>query len=218
MDMLERAEHDHQAITAEITAGLESWCQDGVAFNAQAYLAPMRHDWNKAMALFMSRMDITTQFGFVLPGPSFVAQVGRAGPLVEIGAGRGFLSALLRRHGVDCIATDADPNTSQYAWTPRPDWPVLVMDAQEAITTHPDRAVLCAWPSLGHPWAGEAVAKMQPGQTLFLIGEGAGGCTGDDGLFAQLRAGFEPATQPEDTHAVASWPGIHDDLTVWTRR
>lgn len=166
----------------------------------------------------MARERITTQFGFVLPGLTFVQQVGRAGPLVEIGAGRGYLSALLRQHGVDSIATDPTPAHKGYGWTPNPNWPVLTMDAKQAIATHPDRAVLCAWPSYEETWAGEAIATMRPGQVLFLIGEGPGGCTGDDGLFACLDSQFTSLTTSEDNRAVVAWPYVHDRLTVWRKR
>lgn len=202
-----------------LVQGLEAWLAGGAPFDTQSWMGkPTLGDMERTMQRFVQRRTLSQSYGFGMPGVGFVARVGRFGPIVEIGAGTGFLSALLTAHGVSSIATDPHPvATNRYGFAPAQAWPVEAIDAATAIAQHPDRAVLCSWPCYEAPWAGEAIAQMRPGQVLFLIGEGWGGCTGDEGLFARLQAEFTEITEDADATAVARWPGLHDHLSVWRR-
>lgn len=213
--------HNHTT-PATLHQLMDTWIQGGPPFDA----APFMHtdpaldlfdpEFDRQSPFFRRRIFAKT-FGFCMPGPTFVEQVGRFGPVVEIAAGSGYLSALLRAHGVDSIATDPYYGRNRYLFEERAEWPVHALTAEDAIRAHPERAVLCSWPCYDRPWAGAAIAHMQPGQVLLLIGESSGGCTGDDGLFARLNAGFTNLTTADDRTAVVSWEGVHDRLTVWRK-
>lgn len=156
------------------------------------------------LSLFALRDAAIARFGFAVPTPAFASLLAPYGPFLEVGAGKGTLGRLLRAHGVPCISTDLEP------WDGA--WDVEALDAGTALARYPGRAVLCSWPGYGDPWLADLLPCFAPGQHLFLIGEGRGGCTGDDALFDVL-AGW--AKGPALHHAVWSWPGIHDDLRVW---
>lgn len=61
---------------------------------------------------------------------------------VEIGAGNGSLSALLRKAGVSITATD------DYSWENSITYPASVvrMNGREALAAYEPQAVVCAWP------------------------------------------------------------------------
>lgn len=157
---------------------------------------------------FFLRHHVVDAFGFALPGKgtAFPDAVRPFGPILEVAAGKGTLGRLLRAAGVGCISTDLAP------WAGAVD--VATMDANTAFTTHPGRTVLCAWPDYRNSgWLTTLLGRFAPGQRLLLVGEGAGGCTGDDELFDTL-ARWTPTPMPRN--AIWSWEGIHDRLTCWT--
>ena len=197
--------------------GMETWLLEGEVFDSAALLQAQGRERSDMLRLFLTREAFIQNYGFCLPGADFVARVGRFGPVVEIGAGQGYLSALLRVGGVDSIATDRFANASSYGWSADTRWPVLVEEARDAIAAHPTRTVLCAWPCYQQSWAARAIEVMQSGQILMLVGEREGGCTGDETLFRLLDTSFVEITAPQDRHAVTRWPGIHDSLSVWKR-
>jgi len=53
------------------------------------------------------------------------------------------------------------------------------------------------------------------GQTVIFVGEGWGGCTGDDLFHDHLSSDFEKV---EDYYDLPQWEGIHDYLAVYKRR
>jgi hypothetical protein len=156
------------------------------------------------MDRFTLRQTYVDRYGYAVPGPgtAFVDAVRPWGPILEVGAGTGTLGRLLRAAGVDCISTDAQP------WTERGD--VLAMDGEAALAAYPGRSVLCAWPGYQSGWLTALLARFQPGQRLLLVGEGQGGCTGDDALFETLATWQEVEVY---RRAIWTWDGIHDRLT-----
>jgi hypothetical protein len=155
---------------------------------------------------FFLRQHVVDAFGFALPGPgtAFPDAVRPFGPVLEIGAGLGTLGRLLRAAGVDCISTDAKP------W--KRDTEVEAMDAEAALSAYPGRTVLCAWPDYQSGWLTDLLARFAPGQHLLLVGEGPGGCTGDDALF-EVLAGW--TRKPMPRNAIWRWEGVHDHLGHW---
>lgn len=195
-------------------AHLASWRDNGVPFDIRDFFRTrmetlFENKFEANSSSFLLRETTLNDFGYVLPALNFPTQIGRFGPVLEVGAGRGFLSAVLSHAGVDVIATDPKP------------WPgakhVQPMDGSQSIKEHCDRAVLCAWPGYQQPWLNTVALSIPRGQYLLIVGEDAGGCTGHDTLWDVLEDHFYEVTTPEDTQAVISWPNIHDRLRVWQR-
>ena len=51
---------------------------------------------------------------FAIPNEPALAAIAAHAPLVEVGAGTGYWSAVLQHRGVDCVAYDAEPPTAQF--------------------------------------------------------------------------------------------------------
>lgn len=106
-------------------------------------------------------------------------------------------------------------------WMEKPDpeyrsapfFPVIEGDVNVAAR-HPDRVLFLCWPPYDQDM-GVTALRAFTGDSLVFIGEGSGGCTGDDDLFAVLDEQWNLRAECE-THV--SWDAIHDGLSYWTRR
>jgi hypothetical protein len=176
------------------------------------------------------REYFVAQIGFSVPRASFVDAMRPFGPILEIGAGRGYLSQILRHAGIDAVATDLNPegshehrnfrkHASELGPISEPVYcPVEPMDAEMAISSYPDRTVLCSWPSLGGMWFTDAAKMLTKGQHIAVIGEGPGGCTGDDSFYDLVHRDFAPVAYPGDEDPIWRFPGIHDHLHIFVRK
>lgn len=188
-----------------------------------------------------SRQDLCVRFAWAITDPVAVAFVAEhAGPrVVEVGAGAGYWAWQLAQRGVDVLAYDADPpdlRVNHYHAPGRgpdgmPDglretWhPVLCAEDAAASAIHSDRTLLLCWPPYDSPMAADTLAAYT-GDRVVYIGEGPGGCTGDDRFHRMLGfAGWDadeadPSAEWVEVadHAPVQWWGIHDRITVYDRR
>jgi hypothetical protein len=140
--------------------------------------------------------------------------LSRLGPLVEIGAGSGYWSALLQNGGLDVAATDATASGQlAYGFEAGRFCRIEGLTGPEAVRAYPDRDVFCSWPTEASPWALGAVRAMAVGRRLALIGEPRGGLTGTPGLFRFLETRFRPLGGLD----IPQFPRVRDRLTVYER-
>ena len=132
----------------------------------------------------------TWNYGFSIPCLEAVEAVRKLqAPLVEIGAGSGYWSALLRAAGVDILATD--PSIGSHGFVPGTHHDAAPLTASDAVQRYSDRDVLCSWPSKGADWCREAVSLIKPGRHFIYLGEPRGGLCASDALFDLLEAEFD---------------------------
>ena len=131
-----------------------------------------------------------------------------------MGAGTGIWARLLSDAGVKVTAVDN--NSGGYRW----DVPtgkyyrVKQIDGAKAAhryTRH--KALMLCWPDYAVSMAAKAIASFG-GDRVVYIGEGSGGCTGDDKFHKILDEKWELV----DTLLIPQWPGIHDDVEFYKRR
>jgi hypothetical protein len=167
-----------------------------------------------------------------------LADVMRGKQVLEVGAGRGVLAAMMRARGIAWTATDRCPPTPKQPWHPEPP---VTMGAMEAVRTLPFDALVWSW----WPYCDSAdydMAQIVGDRPIWIIGEGGGGCTGS-GQFHECRTGwdtsagrepkpewgddYDPAVDkmlPLSWHTVCAgralgidvpeWDGIHDHTYV----
>lgn len=170
--------------------------------------AELRTHLDKARAVYVK------MFGFSVPCAEAVAALRKLGPLVEIGAGTGYWSAILAANGHDVVATDPVPGRSHYGFNIGAHYPVVQLFGNAAVRHYPERDVLCSWPCSRVTWAMDAARQIAAPRHFAYIGEGRGGQTGDNGLFDLLEAAFDRiATIP-----LPQFSGCKDRLTIYRRR
>jgi hypothetical protein len=92
-------------------------------------------------------------------------------------------------------------------------FPVAMADAL-AVPSFPDRVLFLCWPPYSNEMATDAL-NTYAGDTLVFIGEGEGGCTGDDSFFKVLEERWaEVAMFAEHVQ----WDGLHDNVWVYSRK
>lgn len=161
---------------------------------------------------FRMRDETIREFGFAIPCAEAMDAIAAFSPVLEVGAGTGYWSAILKKRGVDVIASDIGDNA--YTFSTGSVMPVEIIDALSAVRKWPDRNVLMVWPTYEDSWAAQCAQAMRPGRVLALVSEGHGGCVADDALFDTLDRQFEH----EQTVMIPVWEGMHDQLTIHRKR
>lgn len=157
---------------------------------------------------FYYREQMISEFGFSIPCTEALNEIKKIGNILEIGAGTGYWSKLLKDIGVNIISTDSKSGDYQFSYNND----VIKMDAVEAIKEYPDRNVFVSWPCYDETWAFEAAKAMEQGTTLIYIGEGNGGCTADDNFHNYF---FDDKNFIEaDEVFIPQWDGIHDRMHI----
>lgn len=144
----------------------------------------------------------------------------RGKQVLEVMAGCGYLAHLLSQAGVNIVATDECPDQ---AWK-RPSHKKQVLHnfsfveplgALEALKKYDGSdTVIMSWPPYDQPDAYKVATNLKKGQTLIYVGEGAGGCTGDDQFHECLREKF---IELEWEIPWFKFPHIHDSLRVYKK-
>lgn len=163
------------------------------------------------------RNDLCARYAWAIPNDEALDAIAKVGPIVEVGAGTGYWASLLADRGVDVVAYDLYPPPH-----PRNHWhegaaavhfPVA-RGGPAKVARHPDRALMLCWPPYAKPMAFHCV-RLYAGSTVVYIGEGAGGCTGDDRFHELLGVEYG---EPVESIAIPQWPGIHDRLEIFRRK
>lgn len=126
-------------------------------------------------------------------------------------AGTGYWAYLLRQYGHKVTASDIAPGNNP--WAEDSHYSMESIDARaSAYQAGPRATLLLAWPPYQSP-IGHQILRAFRGDRIIYIGEGAGGCCGDDQMFRELdRAWREVAW-----HRPAQWEGIYDYVTAYRR-
>lgn len=185
---------------------------------------PLVRDWRGRLEVYgysqecmVSRHELVGRYSWSIPSPGDIAWIseqlsGRG--LVEVGAGNGYWAWQFAQAHVDVVAYEPAVHAdNKFVSTPEPYVPVRVGDASKAAD-HPDRALFMSWPDYGSPWAAEALTAYR-GDLVFYVGEGSGGCCGDDSFFDLLEAEW---VEIGDSPHHYAWYGIHCWLTAYRRK
>lgn len=197
---------------------IEEWMAAGKAPTAASLrdqgLTTASTSPERASELRLARKPFTRTYGFSIPCAEAIGMLSRLGPLLEIGAGSGYWSALLRNAGLDLAATDevADGQLG-YGFHVGRFAAIEPLSGVNAVRAWPERDVFCSWPTEGSPWALAAVRAMRVGRRLALIGEPRGGCTGTPGLFRYLETRFRRLGELQ----IPQFPKVSDSLVVYER-
>ena len=190
-------------------------------------------NWNgKWQPKRFDRRDVTRHYSWAVPSEEALLAIVEfsAGKIVELGAGTGYWARLLSNLDADVVAFDKHPAPSEdNHWHKGAEsfFPVQRGGPVKAAR-YPDRALMLCWPPYGDPFASRTLKAYQNagGRKLIFIGEGAGGCTGDDAFFTILGTNDydkEDDTPSQDgwvcvkTIDIPQWWGLHDGMYLYER-
>lgn len=161
------------------------------------------------------RGELVGRYAWTVTSPDTVGFVVSrcGGRVVDPLAGTGYWAELLARAGVDVVASDLEPGTNAWHRGYPTHRDVVRGDAREVVAGCSDRTLLLSWPPYGSPVGVETVRTF-PGGVVVYVGEGCGGCCGDDALFEEFGAGWAEVA----CHVPVRWDGLRDVVTVFERR
>ena len=165
------------------------------------------------------RREYNSLFGFPIitkAAVRWIAQVTAGIPLLEIGAGNGYLAAELIKAGIDVIPTDPHPigaeDGHRIPMAPVPSVDILPLTGKEAIALHPERDILWSWPDLNAEYTHETLRNFE-GRFLVYIGEDIYGNTGSPKFHHVLETDFVPV----ESFQIPTFPRLHDRLILYER-
>ncbi len=148
---------------------------------------------------------VARHFAWAVPTEEAIWAISKHTPgVVEIGAGSGYWTWLMRQAGIIVEAFDVDP--------PPFTWSEVRCGDERRVDDHPDKALFLCWP----PWAtGMAVDALAgyAGRQVVYVGEWMGG-NAEPHFFARLVACFECIESVE----IPQWAQRDDRLMVFRRR
>lgn len=152
--------------------------------------------------------------GYCILNDECLNLIAKYTPIIEMGAGLGFIASLLAKKGVDINCYDIiTPDKNDY-FPKRSKMHYPVIQAEENIVKNfPDRTLLLIWPPYDEPMAFDILSQYT-GDTFIYIGEDRDGCNGDDNFFKLL----EEKWQSVKYRWVARHNMVHDGLNIYKRK
>ena len=157
-----------------------------------------------AMYRWRTRDDCVAKYSWAVPNQQAVVCLRDHSPVLELGAGTGYWASLVGQAGGYVRCYDKNPAGT---W-----WPVLKGRARKARKFSDHTLFLC-WPPYQCSLAYDALTAYT-GDTFIYVGEGWGGCTGDDRFHELLETNWSETR----TVFIPQWFGIHDRMVVFCRK
>ena len=170
----------------------------------------------QTLAVREAREEYTREYGFPVVTGEAIEKIRKAvgdNPIVEIGAGNGWLARELCERGLTVHPTDPTSlEENEYGLGLTEHMPVEKLDGLEALDQYPDCDLLWSWPQMAS-YVPE-VMKSFRGKHLIYIGENGYGCTGPREDIVVTMEGHYRET---GWNPLPSFPSVNDNLYILER-
>lgn len=163
---------------------------------------------------YTKRVEFVRKYSWSIPNEKAIKKIVSLSPIVEVGAGTGYWASLVASEGGDIIAYDKFPplfGNNKYCDVVQY-FPVKEGDHSK-LSLHPDRAMMLSWAPYDNSMGADHISNCLS-KHLILIGEGYGGCCGNDEMFSLLDKHFKIV----ESIQLPNWPGINDNLSIYLRK
>lgn len=186
----------------------------------EGVLTANQWDFEDFQERFAQRELLTRRYAWAVPSTEVILAIAAEGKIVEVGAGTGYWAHLLREAGARVDAYDRAPvlrnpwiDSTAYFPVARGGPRRLLRLNDRGEYFYADWTLLICWPPYASSMMSETIRAF-PGNRLVFVGEGEGGCTGDDEGHRLLEEEWEEA----DWFPLPQWPGINDMATIYERK
>jgi hypothetical protein len=166
---------------------------------------------------FYRRDYFAKEYGWSVPSQEAVDKVKEfvgSDNIIEIGAGHGAWAKIMQDAGIQITPTDSFSDRGAFVPKDNAYTDVQDLKAMDALAQYSGyNALMMSWPPYDEPLAADSLLAFTGGKLIF-IGEGEGGCTGDDRFFEVLNANWKNVGGVN----IPRWTGIWDRLYLWERK
>lgn len=191
----------------------------------------LKGDWDKDIR---DRRAFTMNFGWAVPCKEVVDAIKKHArePLYDVLAGTGYWAKILRKAGINVVASDMHKIVNKNAYHQRKEdtgatnISGFIRPKKEKIirrnalkvgygfkTGRLKGDIFLSWVPYQTSFATDLLEMIPLGTRVFEIGEGLGGCTGDASFHKYLCDNFSAIHHEE----VPNFTGIHDSLIIWEK-
>jgi hypothetical protein len=191
---------------------LERWGRDFLMYRTawEQDEHDVSYNITRSLMLHECRDQAIKQFGFSIPCKELLDALEQHQPIVEVGAGSGYMTALMRHRGINVIGTDSGHGHGRISLKFH-DPDQMIMPAKRAVRRYRDRTVFCSWPSLNETWFRQALRAMRINQKAIIIEEDS--CA-EETTWNYRDRSFYRMEQIE----VPTWPHMNDFAAVWIKK
>jgi len=152
------------------------------------------------------RDKMVQKYAWAIPNEQAISKLVELSPLIEIGAGAGYWAKLVEEAGGKIVCYDIEPPLTQWH-------PIWKSEPHVIKQRYILRTLFLCWPPYEESMAADCL-KLYKGRTLVYVGEGYGGCTGDDNFHEELKNNWLLCDRLE----IPQWYGIHDSMYIYKRK
>jgi hypothetical protein len=163
----------------------------------------------RSAAMHELRRSFIRRFGFMLPCAELLDELQKADLVVEVGAGSGYMTRIMRHRGIEVIGSD--PGIGYFETHGAYDAHQVVAQGKTMVRRHPDALIFCSWPSLGETWFRQMLRAMRVGQRIVTVLEDS--CCEDT-----AREYFDACFDTERTIDIPAFEHMNDVAYVATKK
>lgn len=156
---------------------------------------------------FIARDVLVWFFSWAIPNQEAIETCAKYGPLIEIGAGRGYWARSITK--LDTYVLPFDNMADN--WDKETHW-IDILDGTWERAKILNHTLFMCWPPYDNQLAHMALRAYR-GDIFIYVGERRGGCNGDDKFFDLL----ETKWKIKEHIKIPQWRNIHDALEVYER-
>ena len=154
------------------------------------------------------RRAMVKKYAWAIPCDLSISKIAALSPIVEVGAGGGYWASLLQQAGATVRALDSGRLKTDAQWFP------VEKGGPETLKEFGDGwSLFLCWPPYDDRMGVDCLRNFR-GTRLAYVGEGSGGCTGDDDFHDYLDDHFNCVDVVYNPH----WEGIHDSLRIYVKK
>ena len=151
------------------------------------------------------------QFGFMIPCAELLDELQTADLVIEVGAGTGFMTKIMRHRRIEVIGSDPHLGYQHVFAHGVYDDRQIVAQAKTMVRRYPNALVFCSWPSLHETWFRQMLKAMHVGQRIVTVLE-------DSCAEETAREYFEACFETERTIDIPAFQHMNDIAYVAVKK
>lgn len=149
------------------------------------------------------REQFLKRFGYMLPCADILDELQKSDLVVEIGAGSGYMTRIMRNRGINVIGSDPGLGYAHCITHAQYDGKQIAAQGKTMVRRYPDALIFCSWPSLSETWFRQALKAMRVGQRIVTVLE-------DSCAEESARAYFDACFEVEKTIHIPAFQFMND--------